>query len=224
MEFTAPDLFSTINFLLVTFAVLLMYFYALRKTFRKITWVFPGTVVFLLIFMGVVYSGWVEEHPFPRLMILFGVVNLSIIFLCFSPVGTKISENVTVAQLILFQAFRLPLELTLHSWVKQETIPVTMTWSGSNLDILTGILALLSFRVSERNKYVPWVFNIFGTILLLNVMRVAILSSPLPFAWEVIPPLQLGLYLPYALIVPVCVGGALGGHLILFRKLMRRSR
>jgi hypothetical protein len=45
---------------------------------------------------------------------------------------------------------------------------------------------------------------------------------PLPFAWGVQPPLQLVMYLPYALIGPVCVAGALAGHVILTRALLSR--
>jgi hypothetical protein len=58
--------------------------------------------------------------------------------------------------------------------------------------------------------------------LLLNVMRVAMMSSPLPFAWDVRPPLQLVSHLPYAWIAPVCVAGALAGHLVLTRALLGR--
>lgn len=55
-------------------------------------------------------------------------------------------------------------------------------------------------------------------------MRVAIMSSPLPFAWgPQPPPLLLALHLPYALIGPVCVGGALFGHVVLTRKRWQRS-
>jgi hypothetical protein len=49
-----------------------------------------------------------------------------------------------------------------------------------------------------------------------------VMSSPLPFAWkDVDPPLQLALHLPYALIVTVCVAGALAGHVVLTRALLR---
>ncbi len=43
--------------------------------------------------------------------------------------------------------------------------------------------------------------SLLGICLLLNVSRVAIMSSPVPF-------------------VPVCVGGALAGHVILTRRLV----
>jgi hypothetical protein len=103
-----------------------------------------------------------------------------------------------------------------------------MTWTGQNFDIVTGILALLAApfpnRASSRGRAVGWTFNLIGLALLLNVMRVAVMSSPLPFAWkDVEPPLQLALHFPYALIVPVCIGGALIGHIALTRALLRRT-
>jgi hypothetical protein len=127
---------------------------------------------------------------------------------------------VSLAWLVGFQGFRLPLELVLHDWYASGTIPETMTWSGSNWDILSGIFALLScFFVNDR-RWLAWVFNIVGIILLLNVGRVAIMSSPVPFGWQVDPPLELILFLPYAFIVPICVGGAALGHTLLTRKLL----
>ena len=54
------------------------------------------------------------------------------------------------------------------------------------------------------------------------MIRVAVLSSPIPIGWGQQPPLQLALHLPYALIGPICVGGALAGHGILTRALMLR--
>ena len=46
------------------------------------------------------------------------------------------------------------------------------------------------------------------------------MSSPVPFGWQVDPPLELILFLPYAFIVPICVGGAALGHTLLTRKLL----
>jgi len=62
---------------------------------------------------------------------------------------------------------------------------------------------------------------VVGLVLLANVMRVAVLSSPVSFGWPVTPKLELIYHLPYALIIPVCVGGALIGHIALTRALFR---
>jgi len=55
------------------------------------------------------------------------------------------------------------------------------------------------------------------------VMRVAVLSSPISFGWPVEPKLELIYHVPYALIIPVCIGGALIGHIALARALLRRA-
>jgi hypothetical protein len=95
-----------------------------------------------------------------------------------------------------------------------------MTWHGSNWDILSGILACILCLFVNKRQWLAWFFNVTGIILLLNVGRVAVMSSPVPFGWKVDPPLELILFLPYAYIVPVCVGGAALGHTLLTRKLL----
>jgi hypothetical protein len=59
---------------------------------------------------------------------------------------------------------------------------------------------------------------------LANVVRVAVLSSPVSFGWPVEPKLRLIFHVPYALIIPVCIGGGLIGHIALTRALLRRER
>ena len=142
--------------------------------------------------------------------------------LALSPVGRQFAAQVPLAALVGFQAFRLPLELVLHSWVAQGTIPGTMTWTGQNWDIISGLTALVCASFATRHRAAARIANIVGFALLLNVMRVAILSSPVPFGWGQQPPLLLALHLPYALIGPVCVGGALFGHLVLTRALWNK--
>lgn len=141
-----------------------------------------------------------------------------------SRLGGWLATACPISLLLAFQGFRLPLELVLHSWVRQGVIPETMTWTGSNWDILSGAAALGLAPLSQRSKAAAWAGNIFGTVLLLNVGRVAVLSAPVPFGWhEVTPKLLLPYHLPYALIVPVCVGGALAGHIILTRALLHSN-
>jgi hypothetical protein len=152
----------------------------------------------------------------------FGLSNLGGIVLGLSPVGRWWATALPLQALVAFQSFRLPLEIVLHWWVEDGTIPATMTWSGSNFDIVSGIVAIVAAPWANR-RAVAWCANIVGIALLVNVARVAILSSPVPFGWNVSPPLLLAMHLPYAWIVPVCVAGALCGHVVLTRALLMRS-
>ena len=141
----------------------------------------------------------------------------------FWPAGALVPGSrggLPLAALVGFQGFRLPLELVLHQWVGEGSIPETMTWTGQNWDIVAGVMALVVAAWPSRPRAVVWAFDVLGFVLLLNVMRVAIFSSPLPFAWPLQPPMLLPLHLPYAWIVPICVAGALGGHIVLTRALL----
>ncbi len=131
-----------------------------------------------------------------------------------------------MAALVGFQAFRLPLEILLHRFHAEGAVPVQMTWSGQNLDVFAGIAALVTGLLAARRELPAaaiWGFQLLATGLLLNVARVAMRSTPGPFfAFPDEPPLLLALHLPYAWIVPICVSGALAGHLILLRRQLGR--
>jgi hypothetical protein len=170
-----------------------------------------------------VASGVIAARPMPHLPVFFALNNLAALALALSPVGGWLSRGLPLSALVGFQAFRLPLEIVLHDWARQGTIPVTMTWEGSNFDYVSGLVAIVAAPLATRSRAAAWIANAVGFALLANVARVAILSSPLPFAWQVTPPLELAAHLPYALIVPVAIGGALAGHVVLTRALLRKD-
>ncbi len=175
--------------------------------------------VWLGIQSALVASGRMATLPLNGLPFFFVPIIVIWAGLALSPVGARLAAAIPLAALVGFQAFRLPLELVLHAWFKHGTIPETMTWSGYNWDIASGIVALLCAPLCKRHRWAARIANIVGFALLLNVMRVAIMSTPVPFGWNIEPKLLLAFHLPYALIGPICVGGALFGHLVLTRAL-----
>jgi hypothetical protein len=231
MFFERADPFSVALFEAVLAMILIAFVLSVHEVTKnlglnakKITaWTVVGLAAGLGTYAAVVKSMLILFNPMPGLPVLLMVTLLCCLLLALSPLGRWLALGNSVEALIIFQAFRLPLELVLHSWAQQGTIPATMTWSGQNFDIASGVLALLLFKPAGRSKFVAWTYNLIGFGLLLNVIRVAIMSSPLPFAWEIQPKLMLAFHLPYSLIVPVCVGGALIGHIVLMRKLWIES-
>lgn len=209
----------------VLFAVYRAYRYRAKHAALITAAVSAGLAVWLFFIYGVVRSGVLLEQPMPRLVWFFVGVNLVSLVFAIGPVGGALAKNLSFAALVGFHFFRFPLELILHRWALDDVIPMTMTWTGRNFDIATGLLscltlALMRLRPIEARR-LALIFNLIGFLLLLNVGRVAMLSSPLPFAWPLETPLQLVMHVPYFLIAPVCVGGALVAHVILFRKLIR---
>lgn len=182
-----------------------------------------AVILWLMLTAALPASGLVGLAPptMAGFIVLSTVVPLG---LALSKEGRRWATQLPLWSLIGFQAFRLPLEIVLHWWYGEGTIPVEMTWDGYNLDVITGIVSLIAGLVLVRvpNKAVAWVATAVGSLLLANVIVTAFRSAPLPvpgnFGAE--PPLLLALYAPYAWIVPVCVAGALAGHVIAIRKLL----
>ncbi len=219
---------SLVAFLFIVLGVLAALAAGLFRTYAAIdrsqAWKRTRVIMFWILvwcgaFLATVETGYARENPMPGIPMLFLSAIVVATTFAFSPIGKKLAYGVPIAYLVLFQAFRLPLELVLHEWSATGTIPKTMTWTGQNLDILTGILAVVSFPFAGRYRAIARIFNVLGFGFLLNVMRVAVLSSPGPLAWNIEPKLQLITHVPYALIAPVCIGGALLGHLLLWRSL-----
>lgn len=186
-----------------------------------------GVLVGLLITAMVSGSGVLTLHP-AVLIAYFLTINLVAIRLVWSPIGHALAQATPLWALVGFQSFRLPLELILHRWAQAGTIPPQMTWSGDNLDVVTGILAAVVGGVLWRwdeplgrwGRALAGGINLIGLGLLLNVMQIAVRSAPGPantYGPDAL--LLLVFVVPFGWIVPFCVGGALVGHLLVFRRL-----
>lgn len=226
MDFVPASVASLTVFVAVLLAVMGAILVAINHAYRsaKVT---CTTAILLGLWLGLqsalVQSGAMPRLPFNGLPFFFGPVVVVWVGLALSPIGRRLAATIPLGALVAFQSFRLPLELVLHGWFQQGTIPETMTWSGQNWDIISGLTALACAPLAGRYPIAARIANIVGLALLMNVIRVAILSSPVPFGWDTQPPLLLAFHLPYALIGPVCVGGALFGHLVLTRALWRKA-
>lgn len=225
MNFTPASFGSVAVFLVVVAAVIVAFLVGARRAFAaergKFFAVALGFGAWIGLLAALVMSGRLEALPLHGLPVFFGGVLVVSVGAGLSPLGARFAGAVPLTALVAFQAFRLPLELVLHAWAGQGTIPATMTWTGQNLDVVSGLVALAATPFVARRRGVAWGVNLVGAALLLNVVRVALLSSPVPFGWGQQPPLLLAFHLPYALIGPVCVGGALFGHVVLTRALLR---
>lgn len=206
-------LFCVIMYLILLWAVRL----SAPNTFKKFLFILSG---YLIAFSAIVVSGLPLSYILPVVPLLFASVLFGAMVIAFSSLGGRLALSLSFAQLIGFQAFRFPLELILHHWAEIGTIPPTMTWTGQNYDVVAGVVALITIPFLNGNKATAWFSQILSFGLLLNVLRVVIMSSPLPFSWPLDRPILLFGYMPYALIGPLFVGAALTAHLITFRKLM----
>lgn len=211
-----------ISLLVFSFFSVLMFIMIARATLQ-----IPKSAKYLIFFAAYVVvislfaiSGLIKDHVIPLVPIVMLSIPLTSLALSQMRLGQEMASKFSFSVLIGFHAFRFPLELILHHWAKIQVIPETMTWSGQNPDILTGIIALILAPFATRHQWARWTFQIIGIALLLNVLRVVMFSLPLPFSWSLENPLQLPFYFPYVLIGPLFVWPALYAHAVLMRKMI----
>ena len=229
-SFNTPSAASTAGFLAIVLACVSAAIAAVRYTSaqrRRTTWLAVAAAVgWLGVTAAYVASGLVQAGP-PGLLGFFLIAVGGAVGLALSPLGTRMANQIPLVALVGFQTFRLPLELVLHAWAETGTIPGQMTYTGHNFDILTGSSAAAILAWASTSGHVPqWLligFNALGSALLLAVMTIVVLSSPLPIKQYPGDPIILAFYLPYAWILPVCVAGAMCGHLVLWRSIAHRA-
>lgn len=140
-----------------------------------------------------------------------------------SPYGRRLALGLPIPVLVGFQAFRILVELILHRVYLAGSLPVQMTFAGRNLDIITGLTAVVVAWPTTRGQAPPWMlyaWNFVGLGLLINIVGTAIVSMPGPLrVFTNDPANTLIAHWPYIWLPTFLVTTALMGHLLLFRRL-----
>jgi hypothetical protein len=163
-----------------------------------------------------------DVFPPPFAGVPLAVTALGLAVAC-SPLGTRLVRGLPLWVLVGSQAFRFPLELLMHEAHVAGVMPVQMSYSGQNYDIVTGLSAGVLGWWLARGRVPGWVvlaWNVLGFGLLLNVVTVAIVSTPI-FGW--FGPDRLVTFVtypPFVWLPTVLVPAALIGHILVWRKLI----
>src|SRR5262249_55749230 len=135
-------------------------------------------VTWLASVSGVLRRFDVTPPPFGGLLLAVLALGLGVPS---SSLGTRLVRGLPLAALVGAQVFRLPLELFMHRAYVEGIMPVQMSYSGRNLDVLTGIGAGVLGGLLVRWPLPRWLvaaWNVGGLALLANVVAIAILSTP----------------------------------------------
>ena len=198
---------------------------------RRTAWTWRAALVVGLWLAGhaaLAASGLLSLETVPPPALAYLAITLGLgAWVAASAVGKRLA-TLPMAALVGLMAFRVPLELILHALYDAGLVPVQMTWSGLNFDVVTGLsAALLALFLWRRpvSDAVVTAWNVAGSALLVTVVAIAVLSAPLPIRqFHEGPPLVLVFHAPYNWIVNVHVLTALVGHLVIFRKLAWQRR
>lgn len=156
-----------------------------RRQFR--IYVTGGFVIWLVLLSLLSWSGFFQDFVSlpPRILVALLPPLILIILLMFSKPFGNILRAVPLSWPVYVQAFRILMELFLWMGYNGGYVPEQMTFRWLNHDIIVGITApMAGFVFFGRNRFrrteaVVW--NFFGIILLLNVLLIAILSTPSPY-------------------------------------------
>jgi hypothetical protein len=123
-----------------------------------------------------------SKFPFNFMPVIVVPLVVSLI-LTFSTTFKTILAYVPANAIVHLQSFRFFVELLLWALFAANMLPIQMTFEGLNFDILSGITApFIAWGISRRKISKPLlvVWNIACLGLLINIVTVAILSTPSP--------------------------------------------
>jgi hypothetical protein len=183
-----------------------------------------GVTLWMVITWMAAGSGWIEFGPFPPpIMFILLPMFAGAVVLARSSLGHRLATGIPLAALVGIQAFRVPLELIMHRAYSEGVMPVQMSYSGFNLDILTGLGAVLVATLLLLGRMPIWgvkIWNWAGSLLLLNIVVIALLSTPTPVRMFRQEPANVWIVdTPFIWLPSLFVGYALLGHLLVFRRL-----
>jgi hypothetical protein len=161
----------------------------------------------------------------PPFLIFIGAFTVATAVVAFSKLGGRLIENLDIRYLAGFQLFRIAVEWNLHRLYEEGVAPIQMTYAGYNFDIVSGILGgviLIWGMTKQPPRWAIWAFNLIGLGLLINIVAIAMVSTPTPLRMFTNEPANTFVaYLPFVWLPSFLVQAAWFGHLIVFRWLGR---
>jgi hypothetical protein len=157
------------------------------------------------------------------MLVLFALIFGGAVALAMSPMGKQLALGLPLAALVGYQGFRVVVELLLHRAYLEGLMPVQMSYSGRNFDIVTGVTAIALggwLVIASPPRWLVFAWNTLGLALLANVVTVAFLSAPTPLRVFMNEPANVWItHAPWVWLPAVMVFAALGGHLLVYRRL-----
>ena len=176
---------------------------------------------------GAAAAGWLRFRP-PTMILVFIATFVIAIAFALSPIGRRVAMQLPLAALVGFQAFRAVLEVMLHRAYIEGLMPIQMSYAGRNFDIISGLTAAavaLWLAAGGRSARIVLAWNILGTLLLANILGIALLSAPTPLRVFMNEPSNVWItQAPWVWLPAVMVLAAIAGHALVYRRLWLEAR
>ncbi|MEQ9290562.1 MAG: hypothetical protein RIG77_26770 [Cyclobacteriaceae bacterium] len=191
-------LITQISFVALTIICLALFYLGIRSGLRnypphkrqKFLLKFTSiTLIWIAVLSMLSLTGFVADFSNfpPRLMLVLLPPAVALVFITKSPATQEILTHLAPDNLVYLQSFRIIVEVLLWMLFLDNLTPIQMTFEGRNFDILVGITALVAAPIFfgkaklQKNWGIGW--NIFGLLLLANILVIAILSFPSPIRY-----------------------------------------
>ncbi len=213
-------------FVAVTLLTIVLFYFAANKN-KLVLWL---SIVWLGIQALIGLSGFYAQTNSmpPGLFFALAPVLLFIVVLTITKWGKRFLNSMHTGNLILLSIVRIPVEFVLLWLYKAGKVPETMTFEGNNLDILSGITAIVIWVLYRSNKLsatVLRVWNILCLGLLTNIVTIAVLSAPSPFQqFGLQQPNIAVLHFPFVWLPTYIVPVVLLTHVAMLRKSFTKDK
>ena len=169
-------------------------------------------------------GGFFDHWNPPRFFLVIASVVIFLIWASRKSFAERLGD-LPVTLLVGFQSFRIVVEIMLHAAVNEGVANPTMTWTGTNFDIVPGVTALLLCPFAARLKpKTLQVWNLGMAAVLVVTVSGAMLSAPTPLQQIGGDPANVFVSrFPYVWVPGVLVTCAWLGHLVLYKRLRRSA-
>lgn len=190
-----------------------------------------GIVVWLLFLALVSVTGFISYFnsiPPPFIVVIIPPIVLLII-LSRSKLMAQLLKSVPKEHVLYLQSFRIIVEVFLWFLFLENIAPIQMTFEGLNFDILAGLTApfavLLFLKTGKLKKTGLLIWNVFGLLLLANIVSIALLSTPSPFRVFMNEPANTFItQIPFVLLPGLLVPLAYYLHFFSIRQVLKEKR
>jgi hypothetical protein len=161
----------------------------------------------------------------PRFLLAVLPALIGIVLMFITTNGRVFLETLDQKWLAILHVVRVPIELVLYWLFLNHTLPKIMTFEGLNLDIISGISALIiyyfGYITKSLSRWILLIWNFLSLSLLINIVVIAILSAPFPFQkFGFEQPNIAVLYFPFNWLPAVVVPLVLFSHLVCIKQIM----
>jgi len=188
-----------------------------------------GSAAWLGLTFAAAQSGRLSFSTRPPTM-LFLLVATAVLAIAIgsSRLGQRLATGIPLAALVGIQGFRVLVELILHRAYREGLMPVQMSFSGLNFDILSGLSAIVVAVMlvrKPRSIVLARVWNAAGIVLLANILTIALLSAPTPLRVFHNEPANVWIMqAPWVWLPSVFVLAAVVGHILVYRRIRYEMR